>query len=95
MTYIESAYELFDKAMESVSDEFYKNNVERYRLSLDFYVQEMTWEFTDSEEYKQRNKALYRGLKKYGVTRISEGRQMLDEDEIDFSLRPSVGFNKN
>lgn len=95
MTYTEAAYDLFDKAIETVSNDFHKDNIERYRLSLDFYVQEISQEFTDVEVYKQRNLALYRGLKKYGVSRIAEGKQMLSEEEIDLSLRPSVGFHKN
>ena len=90
-TYINLAKELLDKAYQEAENKTYKNNVDFCKLAFEWYVAEVTHEEALAKSpifVKQRNKKLYKKLRKHNIQDIAEGQRLADESEIDFLTRP-------
>ena len=95
--FFDSAYALLQKAEEKAETEEFKANVDQIRMCVDFLRLEVTHAArieTERESIIQEAKRLYEKIKKYNVTKMSEGKGVAAEDEIDFTRPPSEWLQK-
>ena len=90
-SYINIASDLLCKAEALAENDYFSTNVKKCRISLDWYVLEVTRKTYTSEnisQYAAKAKDLYLRIKELNDTVLGEGKRLAPEGEINFNESP-------